>query len=653
MPTPGQTLELSDRTRQQLGHETNRWIDDLENDHAQFFADLEAQWSWYHAKPRVKRRTFPFDGASNIVVPVIRWNADSITSRIHNRLHTPRKTWTLSTPDDTIRRLTKPAEDFLNRASRRQFDIQSATRDWVGEMVTVGESVLAASWQERFAWRIVRGSRKPQRVLVSRGPVVEHVPREAILWLQDRLIKDSPIVVRQKLLTVGELIQMGQTDDWDVEAVLRDTGLGGPAAQVLESQRETEGVSPDAGSDNLHDVREVWLDWPSAQLLSSRNGVLPPELAEADEPFVPIVLWLHRKTGHVFKAIAHPYAIPDWPFFDIYFRRTPGRGRSQGVAKILEMVQRAITTVVNQTLDNNTLKNSLKLATTSPRLKDYKFNPFRPIYVEGSNIREELLPINVATAPVSDINIVNMLTAMGERVTGISDPHLGREVRMGGHPSPATSTLALLAESRQVFDMTLQEVRRKLSDVGQFVFSLYQQEGLGDDAMIRALGPLDGPEAARVLLSEDGFRFDIFALSETNNPDAQRTAALTLFQATQSYYASVIRLRAMANDPQQDPGVREAAGQAVQALTEAFTDFLEAQSVDNIEDFVLRLEENRGNAVELVRRALGAAGNGAGAGAPGAAPGPVPEQRVEGAAGGAGDAADLVAGLAGSGFDVG
>jgi hypothetical protein len=348
----------------------------------------------------------------------------------------------------------------------------------------------------------------------------------------------------------------------------------------------------------------------------------------------------------VLRVVAHPYFHGRWPAFDIYFRKMPGMATSYGVAKMLEHIQRAVTTTTNQSIDSVTLSNSLKLVTQSPSVKDKRFNPFHPFYVENLDDIKEL---NVSKQIQPDIALNNMLVAIGERVIGISDPMLGRETRMGGHPSPATNTLVQLQEGSKLFDMTLRDIRLSLSAVGEFIFSMYQQFELGGEEgggkLAEMIGEDDAAVVREALITPENFRFDVMSLSEMVNPEAERNNAVLVDQLTSNYYAFVLRILPLV-EGQGGPTVAAAAEKAVEAKGKSLMKALEAMEVDDPEELIFRLQEAR-------REFTSNFGPGQlGQGAPSGAPGPVQGGAVAPAANGAGGAGAEVAPGLGSGFEL-
>jgi hypothetical protein len=613
MPTgPGVELNLSAETREALGKELAQVVQDLESDHYDYFENLGAYWDYYDAKPLQRVRADPWRGASNTVVPLIRTAGDALAARIWGRMHTPLRTWIVRTANEDTETIAHTADEFMNREARTTFDISSPTYDWALECAVLGSAVTQVAWEPRFGYRWVPRGKDPQLVELSRGPVVRHVSRERCLWERDRTIAESSVFAKQSLLTNNDISRMVLTHGWDETAardIAQDTGITGPTAEILQSKREKEGQAGDTGNySDPHDVREVWIDWAMADLVTRRPGnVQAPEFSDPADPRIPIVVTIHRNTGRVLRAIAHPYYFDGWPFHDIYFRKKAGRGAGDGVASILEQLQRTSTQMLNQSVDATTLNTSLKILTQNPRHKNLRFTPFHFLFVDNL---ADVQAVNIPHTVGPDINLINMVTVMAERLTGISDPNLGRETRLGGHPSPATNTLVQLEEGSRTLNMTMRGVRKQLALIGERIFSLYQQYELTDTEggltgrLAAEMGEADAERLAMLAISPETFQFDVHALSEAANPEAEQNKMVVASQMTANYYSYIMRMFSVLENPQTQaaPGLRASAIKAIDSYTRIFTRFLQSSEIDDAEKFAVSLRETQGENLELIEQ---------------------------------------------------
>jgi hypothetical protein len=382
-------------------------------------------------------------------------------------------------------------------------------------------------------------------------------------------------------------------DEDDAQECRGQGGIDGMPGTILQNKRDLEGVTGSNNMMNLHDIREVWIELSVAKLAArGPSGDDPNDLDFKDDAPIPIVVTYHRKARKILRVIAHPYFFSHFPFYDIYYRKRSGRGSSAGIAKMLEHIQRGVTTAINQATDAITLANSITMVTQDPKFNSWKFSPGRPIMVR--NIQDIQFP-TVGKQILPDVTMVNLLTNIGERLTGINDPALGQETRMGGHPSPATSTLTMLQEANKLHDMTLRGVRRQLSRIPEDIATMLQQYETDDDGLLESVhGPENAKQIQKILFPPDipvggNVHFDLFAMSEYLNPDTQIQRAVLVDQYIGQYYAFVQQALMVIGspNPQINPAVKQAMVKALEAKTATARRFLESNEIDDIEKYIL------------------------------------------------------------------
>jgi hypothetical protein len=599
---PGARLKFSPDDLQDLSKGLRTVLEELEDQHAPLLENVGVWWDWYDAKPLTPQRNDPWPNASNVVVPLIRIHADAIISRRQNTIFAGNDVWMGRNRNETIKDFVKPVTDFLNWAGNdNEFDLFMPFLDWFSEAVPIGTGVLALNWTSRRQQMFLPGrGGKPRTTTVElhRGPHLEQVPRGQVLWQGDRQLQDSDIVVRQSFMTWSEIARMVGLGEWDAEAADaikgRSTlGTGGGRSERIRSRvLAASGMRQrDPSFAQVYDIREVWVNWPLLRGL----GVEDPGRHETSTATPPIVVTMHRDTGEILRVIAKPYITARWPFYETHWRKRGQRSQQGGLCKALEHMQRGTTTMVNQSIDVVTLSNSILGITDDPKLQNQVWAPNKLLLGRPESFAE--LKLNKLIAP--DITLVTLLMGLAERLTGINDPNLGKETRLGGHPSPATSTLTLLNESQAAEKESMKAVRHVASRLAEDLATLYQQFETNEDGKLqRVLGPLDAGQAERWLFPTDqtisgNIQFDLRAISETMNPEQERNKALFVDQVTASYYSRVMQAIQVAAQAQQQglTPLVQASVRSIEAMTESYTRVLDASEIDEIEDFVFKLQE--------------------------------------------------------------
>lgn len=601
--TPGEALRFNEEQESNLATLVWDLVSDLDIQHSKMISDIDVHWEWYEAKPLAEQRTEPWANASNVVVPLTRIASDAIIARYTNAIFATNKLLVGRTQNEGFKEFVGPIVDFLNWAGAgNDFDMLLPTIDWITELVPIGSSVAAVNWRSRDRWLFLPGEGgkpKPVQVNLGRGPTFEHVPRSQILWQPGRALDDSDIVVRQAFMTRREMAQQVQLAGWSEEAVDEsEPATGGPGLEAYLRKLEMQGIQGAGAERHMpRDVREVWVEVP---FLRGNGLMLDVEDQNTNAPSIPIVVTIDMTTRRVLRAVAKPYPIPGWPFFDIYLRRRPGQMGSPGLAKIMDHPQRAATTMVNQAIDAITLANSIVGKTQDSKVVSQQFSPNKWLLVDDISETQEF---NLSKIVVPDISLINMMVAFGERLSGVADPTLGRETRLGGHPQPATSFVAGLQEANKLFSSGLRSIRKQIGRAAEVMATLYQFYGSTrvDDhrrKIERALGPRDADKVSTWMFPQDqpiigNMQFDLHAVSETMNPEVEAQRAVLISQMTGNYFAQILQAISVLEQGQitSEPG-KQAVIQSIEALGESHRQFLEASQVDEIETYLFKLKEN-------------------------------------------------------------
>jgi hypothetical protein len=594
---PGDPIPLDAGQLDALGSQCLDLTQDLESSHATYISDVSVWWDWYNAVPDVTTRSRPWPMASNMVVPFIRSQADSLSSRAILSLFSSKRTWDMETENEFLAPRKAPITTFINNSARKPFEIFQALESSVTEQYVIGEAVFGQRWSSRQRHIVPPRGNKPITLGVGQGPEFYHRPREQWMWQRDLPLQQSEVVSEQAFMSESQIIRMGQLGDesqrWNrqsIEAASGERGIRGPVHEVRMAKLKNQGITPNQTSLlEPHDVRSLSLDWSLFSSLSKMKNLTKVTHIldqEVEDITVPAVVIFHRSTGKVFRAYYSPYLIDGWPAYELHYRKQSGQGQgSPGVAKIGEHIQRGLTTMANQSIDAVTMANALKLLTSDKKLANQPLVPNQIALVDDVNSVKELTS---QKSVFPDIAIMNLLQAMGERTIGQSDPLLGRESRSGGHPSPATNFLGMLEQSQILNTRPMKSVRVALSQAGEHRATFYQQfEKNRGDWITRRFGERDAEPILEWLRSgvpAAGLAdFDVHALSEIHNPQEERSKALAVDQLTTNYYIKITKFMEVLANPQAPPFIKDAARQAVEVSGLTLTKFLEASDIDEVE----------------------------------------------------------------------
>lgn len=599
---PGQSLisSMDEDTLNHLGGHLLDLAQDLEYQNDTYIKNIRVYWDWYDAKPRVKEKNTPFRKASNVVVPVIGMMTDAMVSQSLSAFTAAGdRFWQARIENEGNELVAQNMARYINWQARNDFNWVGTLAGWLPEVYLLGSSVLAFSYRREmrpmfYGPGATRTERLKYKVIeMLRGPNIEHVPRESMLWDTSYQVQDAPVVARIRQWTYTEMLSFAQMDAaWSKKQLAAIEGFEGQeswstwdSVRASKAQRD-ERADPQQNHRTPHVVYEMHVDWP---MLGGRFEH-PGEESE-NAVHLPLLIHLHRKTGKILRCVAEPYHLPGKPFLDGYFRKHTGSGHSSGTAKKLEQLQSIETTLYNQAIDAQTRANSIWGMTTDPRLLTEPYDPAHPIKV---NDMTAFQPLNIGTSVQPNLALLQAAHTMAERWMGPSDPLMGRETRSGGHPAPATSTLALLEQSTKMSAHTDLLLQDTVGRAGQWLAILDQQFETDEDGKLaRVLGQSDAMAVSQFIFPQSpipgNYFFEVTALSRTDNPDLQMRRALSIAQANNNYWSFIIQGAALLDSPQVGPRVKALYVTAIESMTALYSRFLDAGNVDDMERFLANM----------------------------------------------------------------
>lgn len=635
MPTLGDPIKFRDeRQRQALGRECVSLITELEAQHHTMFRRFDVYRDWRNGTPDVRVRTKPWHGASNLVIPFAGIQVDGFVARVLFQLFSTPSLWNGDTQNEAFQDLVAPWMQFLNRGARRGLGTNMfyTIESWADEQQELGRSVVRQVWDTRQRFIMPPKGKKPVLMNLGSGPRLDHFQREQVLSQPDVPIHESEIVAVQSLMTRNMLQRMALNGGWDKDVtarVLAHSGVQGVMGQLRQERNKRMGITEEMDARlQPHDIREVWIDFPLLRGMDQQesvDGITHFNKQPIEHISVPIVVYLHMNTAEVLDARYSQYILPDLPFYEIHRKKRNGRGESStGLPKDLEHIQRGMSTRFNQAIDRQTLDNALHVFTTDRRLADRGYDP------NTINLVNDIGAIKVERAGsniVPDLTMINALKGFGELIGGQSDPFFGKETRMGGHPSPATNTLVFQQNMQILSTRSLKSIRMELTRIAEHRTILYQQFEQNRGRHIHnTFGDEDAEKIMQVLEAEDSFvgnvTIDVHPMSEVHNPDAEMRKAVMVDQVVTNYFVKVAKFLetsvGIAATPQERQAalaeMQEVAREAITAFGKTTRTILEVAQVDDVEEFVHKLQESASANIDLIGNSAAFLGSTLGAG---------------------------------------
>jgi len=555
--TPGALIPLSSAERARLTTYCDREVSEALQAHGGREERLNDWDRLYRAEPSSRRKSFPWDGSCNVVIPLIATTVDSILARIVNTIFSVDPFWTVRPLHRDFLHLAAPTQDFLDWSRRVEFNLYRPIKRWVNEVVKYGWGWLKPVWEvESRPYFTPALDGKPVRELLTRrGPNVYHV------LVQD-VITQVGIEDETQAEWLGQRFRLTDGQLWrrhadrifpnraDVEKVLARKEDASAVHDALDATRNREGMQP---VEKLNTLYELHAD---------------VALGTDHVPVSGVYTW-HHETKTILRAIYNPDFYGKRPLIKGEFVSYEGRQEAFGICRMLGDLQEEITTVHQQQVDNATLANTRffvgKRGQVRPGTKVY---PGRFLTVGDPERDIKVLQLGDIYSSMRALEV--SILAFAERRSGVTDYQLGRESNVLGSRATATGTLAIIQEGNRRFDLNVRDMRDTLSDLGKMLLQLNQQfrpKGLayfvqGEDGLLTEQ-TLDLP----IEYIEHKMGVELTASTATINRDVERQGLMALVQMLTQNMQLGQQAAMVVNNPQVPGAVREYTAQSFEGLT--------------------------------------------------------------------------------------
>ena len=543
-------------------------IEQAKADRQELMDDIDDYIETYEG--RLPGKSFPWEGCSNIQVPLTQTSVETIYSRIINAIFNVEPFWMVRPVSDSLDAYdkSKSLERFLQYVSVHVLDMYSVCQNWFLDSIKYGTGVIEVCWERKHQYRYKRHLDEviKERKLIYNGPKVKSIALDDFyLPAGVDCIANSPWVGKGFYLTWPELKMMEEEGEYRNVDKIRDH-------YEATLQDRDERRAEEAGLDvslfhhvyRLHEIHFMW-DFDN------------------DGTFVPVTMVYHPGTMQPLKIDYFAYDHCRWPFMEFRYMPRERFFYGIGVPQMLHYLQSGIDTMVNQLIDGSTLSNvpffKAKRGSLPRNIK------FRPGFIFHTDEPDRDLIVERAGQPYPDLFLnARALQDWGEKRVGISDYLMGRESPAVGTKATATSTLALLQESSRRFDLVLRDVRHASTELGYQILELYQQytkqpmnymfnrNEVSDVLEEYARTGQWKPQAQSINLTgddlRDRFSIELSASRSSLNREMEKQNYLALFQLSMGYYKQMLELAAQLGNPQIPQEYREAITRVADASKE-------------------------------------------------------------------------------------
>lgn len=502
-----------------------------------------ARWKLVYDVPMPEGpKTFPFFGASNLTLPVVKEAVNTLTAQLVQATLTARPRWVLTDLAAEWETFIDEIETFLDIASERDLQIGKTAVPWIIEAAQLGTSVLEVGYEaiEKEYFQITSDGTGvfPKSLVMHDGPITYNMD------LSDFIIRFGESDI-QRARWCAKRLRLNETDiidhersgrfqkgTWDLLKDLKPADDSRIPKQK-ELAEDIEETKPHFREEFV--FYEVWLSY-NLKPRSKDNGELPK--------MTEIVVYYNEKLQKIVGRQFHPYWHGKRPFIKLGYFPVPGRFYDQGLCEMLEQIQEAISSRYNQRSDNITLA-SLKIFLKRKGVR--ALQPGDPLYsgkiLEVLDVHNDIREMKISEIYPSTVNEELMLRDYGERLSGTNEVTAGSAQPVSR--TTASAQLALLQEQAKRIDLTVRGIRSGLDEIGSQAIDLYFQFGVNGKGLAWMGERGRTVEAVFRLprrVVELGLAVKVQAPTSLQNRQVKRENSIAMFNLLTTLYQQMIPL---------------------------------------------------------------------------------------------------------------
>lgn len=578
-------LKLDQNTESALKSYLKEELLNHDGERQQIIEDLKQAQTDYWAKPSAERKTFPFTGASNIIIPLTAIAVETIHARTMTQIYGVEPIVSVHARNGEFSQFENPLEDHLDYELNNTIRARKAIDSIVLEVEKFGTG-FGKSGYEKIVKKALRpapdGSERDEEfpVIVKDGATLDPVPNaNFIMPLCEKDPQTAAWCGEEHSRGPYEVKLLGQAGMFYKDVYERlEKFYASPEYAALQKSRDYE-----KHMESLEKRVPLWpkrINWAEVWLGFDVDGDgIDEEIVVHYHKDLEILMAV-RYNWHV--DLRRPYRLGN-------YMTVENRYRGIGICKQNEQFQRSITTRHRQSLDSGTIANMQMFKIN--KLSGY--GPKEPIFPGKMWFLDDMT--HIEALPMGDVKNSSFALEQSDLIfsqmrSGVNEATLG--MPSAGTPGTATSDLAKIHESKQKFDFFYSNTKILVSDLIFDVFCNIHQFGPknigyfqwaehGD--LLRQLYslPLD--------VIREGLVLNVRAAGEKSNRLQDRQDWVQVSQVLTQYYAGMLQLAQMSQDPQL---IQLVMTKGLTAATEAMRQILESFDVRNIDRLVLSELEN-------------------------------------------------------------
>jgi hypothetical protein len=517
--------------------------------------------------PEDKRKSFPWDGASNVFVPFPRIVLDALKASAKQSITKQKEMWVAEITsrvdvglpqegsperEQAEHELRRAVVDFCEKVTHDPgyLKFKSLLDNWLDEMITTGIGFVKTI-REPLTRSVVtvgpfdKGAPTIRKLVLRRGPHNVVVPTGTMYWPAGiwESVQEMPWVGNYVVATAPGLQERARTRGYQFVPEVIAAGQDN-ASEVPDAQSRLEKAGQQPATLNGYRVFDMYLDWDLQGDGAALSAVVVKYAFRANR-----VMKIEYTDG------MKPY---DYEVASVRSGMIPGRGFIEPIVQPC----RAINTAVNQTFDAQTLANapSLKYPEESAlaELLTREGGFYPGIGLPYKENPDEIGVLEFPKPDASSFIVVNFFQTIIAHLTRIGPQRLGEVSE--GRRVPASLGMASQQIGGELIDEMIDRFRDSAGRVmSRYLMLLYVDQPnifetiLGTDRgnLVRDL--IKKSFDARTSLDEM-VRIRLSASSGTRSVELERQTALANAQVMRTWFQDVVQLVNLYSQTPEGPG---------------------------------------------------------------------------------------------------
>jgi hypothetical protein len=520
----------------------------------------------YEAVPATEKRSFPWDGASNLVVPIVAIHSDTLLARVMSAVMKTKPLWVVSELGEFKKTapegLRGSYEEFLQYVGLEpaELDLYRVYHEWFGEAIRLGTSVVKAPWVKEIEHKFgpagnLSGKNEWTQITNYEGPRPEKLKYENFVYpLNSSTIEGMDFKYDIIQLSRSQIEERKFLDIYDrnaVQYVLAQPDRSGNQTQVTSQKQQDAKVRTEPNQYSYEwDVYECHFKY-----------------RVDTQHFAKLIVWYHEKSDQILRSYYCYYPTEIYVAARLFYRDDMFPG--MGFGEIMLPFQEEISEIHNQRRDNMTIANMKAWAVKpdSKLHKGFRVYPSAMVPAEQQQGQKEIEPLEMGTPVQGEIDSERLSLELAEKRSGVSPPMqgagAGSNTKRGVYT--AMGTLSLLQEGNTRTDLNITDIRYAHTRLGRVLGFEYGTFGLRDDLKEQFGEAGEKIQQALDAIVEHKMALPVYASTASVNREVEKQSDLMMMQTMERYHQGVASMLQAMNNPMVPEQIKQYTMDALEA----------------------------------------------------------------------------------------